>query len=82
MIDCNHSNSGKQHRQQVRIAQEVMQNRRYDKDFKQIVKGFMIESFLVEGNQKHDEVFGQSITDPCLGWADTEKLLYKLAEQV
>ena len=82
VIDCNHSNSGKQHRQQVRIAQEVMQNRMYDKDFKQIVKGFMIESFLVEGNQKHDEVFGQSITDPCLGWADTEKLLYKLAEQV
>ncbi|MBQ8308293.1 MAG: 3-deoxy-7-phosphoheptulonate synthase [Clostridia bacterium] len=82
IIDCNHSNSGKQHRQQVRIAQEVMQNRTYDSDFKKIVKGFMIESFLVEGNQKHDEVFGKSITDPCLGWEDTEKLLYKLAEQV
>ncbi len=82
VIDCNHSNSGKNHRQQVRIAQEVMQNRTYDKDFKKIVKGFMIESFLVEGNQKHDEVFGQSITDPCLGWEDTEKLLYAIAEQV
>jgi 3-deoxy-7-phosphoheptulonate synthase len=82
VIDCNHSNSGKQFRQQIRIAQEVMQNRRFDKDFKKLVKGFMIESFLVEGSQKHDEVFGQSITDPCLGWEDTERLLCDLAEQV
>ena len=67
IIDANHSNSGKQFRQQIRIVEEVMQNRLYDADFKQIVKGFMIESFLVEGNQKHDIVFGQSITDPCLG---------------
>ena len=82
VIDCNHSNSGKQFRQQIRIAQEVMQNRRFDADFKKIVKGFMIESFLVEGSQKHDEVFGKSITDPCLGWEDTERLLCDLAEQV
>lgn len=82
VIDCNHSNSGKQFRQQIRIAQEVMQNRRFDKEFKKLVKGFMIESFLVEGSQKHDEVFGQSITDPCLGWEDTERLLLNLAEQV
>ena len=82
VIDCNHSNSGKQHRQQIRIAEEVMQNRRFDAQFKKLVKGFMIESFLVEGNQKHDTVFGQSITDPCLGWEDTERLLYNLAEQV
>ena len=82
VIDCNHSNSGKQFRQQIRIAQEVMQNRRFDRDFKKLVKGFMIESFLVEGAQKHDEVFGQSITDPCLGWEDTERLLCDLAEQV
>ena len=82
IIDCNHSNSAKQFRQQIRIAQEVMQNRRFDKDFKKLVKGFMIESFLVEGNQKHDEVFGKSITDPCLGWEDTERLLLDLAEQV
>lgn len=82
IIDCNHSNSGKQHRQQIRIAEEVMQNRHFDGDFKRIVKGFMIESFLVEGTQKHDEVFGKSITDPCLGWEDTEKLLYRIAEQV
>ncbi len=82
VIDCNHSNSGKKHRQQIRIAEEVMQNRRFDQDFKKIVKGFMIESFLVEGAQKHDEVFGKSITDPCLGWEDTERLLCDLAEQV
>ena len=54
----------------------------FDADFKRIVKGFMIESFLVEGSQKHDEVFGKSITDPCLGWEDTERLLLDLAEQV
>ena len=82
VIDCNHSNSAKKHRQQIRIAEEVMQNRRFDPDFKKIVKGFMIESFLVEGTQKHDDVFGKSITDPCLGWEDTEKLLLTLAEQV
>ena len=82
IIDCNHSNSGKQFRQQIRIAEEVMQNRRFDKEFKDIVKGFMIESFLVEGSQKHDEVFGKSITDPCLGWEDTERLLCNIAEQV
>ena len=82
IIDTNHSNSGKKFKQQIRIAQEVMQNRRFDERFKRIVKGFMIESFLEEGSQKHDEVFGQSITDPCLGWADTEKLLYSLAEQI
>ena len=82
IIDCNHSNSGKQFRQQIRIAEEVMQNRRFDAEFKKLVKGFMIESFLVEGTQKHDEVFGKSITDPCLGWEDTERLLCDLAEQV
>ncbi len=82
VIDCNHSNSGKKHRQQIRIAHEVMQNRRFDDAFKGIVKGFMLESFLVEGNQAHDEVFGKSITDPCIGWEDTERLLLDIAEMV
>lgn len=82
IIDTNHSNSGKQFRQQIRIVNEVMQNRLYDADFKKIVKGFMIESFLVEGCQKHDVVFGQSITDPCLGWEDTERLVLEIAENV
>lgn len=64
IIDCNHSNSAKQCRQQIRIAQEVMQNRRFGSDFKKLVKGFMIESFLVEGSQPTGEVFGKSITVP------------------
>lgn len=82
IIDCNHSNSGKRCREQTRIAEEVMQNRRYSERFKKLVKGFMIESFLVEGNQTRDEVFGKSITDPCLGWEDTERLLMEIAGQV
>ncbi len=82
IIDCNHSNSAKQYKQQIRIAEEVMQNRLYDGDFKKIVKGFMIESFLVEGCQQHDVVYGQSITDPCLGWEDTKRLIYRIAEGV
>lgn len=81
VIDANHSNSGKRFRQQIRIVEEVLQNRNYDTDFKRIVKGFMIESFLVEGCQKHDEVFGKSITDPCLGWEDTERLILDIAEK-
>ena len=59
-----------------------MQNREYDAGFKSILKGFMIESFLEEGCQKKDVVFGKSITDPCLGWADTERLLLDIAEKV
>ncbi len=82
IIDSNHSNSGKKFKQQIRICEEVMQNRLYDKDFKNIVKGFMIESFLVEGNQTEDKVYGKSITDACLGWADTERLILDVAEKV
>ena len=82
IIDANHSNSGKQFRQQIRIVEEVLQNRLYDRDFKSIVKGFMLESFLEEGNQSSDVVYGKSITDPCLGWADTERLILDIAEKV
>ena len=82
IIDANHSNSNKNFRQQIRICEEVMQNRNYDKDFKKIVKGFMIESFLEEGNQTEDIIYGKSITDPCLGWADTERLILDIAEKV
>ena len=82
IIDCNHSNSAKQCRQQIRIAQEVMQNRRFGSDFKKLVKGFMIESFLVEGSLPTGEVFGKSITDPCLGWEDTRRLILDIAESV
>ncbi len=82
IIDANHSNSGKQFKQQIRICEEVMQNRIYDADFKKIVKGFMIESFIEEGCQKEDIVYGKSITDPCLGWEDTERLLLDIAEKI
>ena len=82
IIDANHSNSRKNFKQQIRICEEVMQNRSYDEDFKKIVKGFMIESFLEEGNQTEDVVYGKSITDPCLGWADTERLILDIAERV
>lgn len=82
IIDANHSNSGKKFRQQIRICEEVMNNRLYDNDFKKNVKGFMIESFIEEGNQPEDKVYGKSITDPCLGWCDTERLLLDIAEKV
>lgn len=82
IIDTNHSNSGKQYKQQIRIVEEVLNNRLYDKDFKKYVKGFMIESFIEEGNQKEDIVYGKSITDPCLGWADTERLVLDIANKV
>ena len=81
IIDSNHSNSGKRFREQIRIVKEVMQNRTLDATFKNFVKGFMIESFLVEGCQKHNVVFGQSITDACLGWEDTERLILDIAEK-
>lgn len=82
IIDTNHSNSGKQYKQQIRIVEEVLNNRLYDKDFKKYVKGFMIESFIEEGCQKEDIVYGKSITDACLGWADTERLILDVADKV
>jgi 3-deoxy-7-phosphoheptulonate synthase len=82
IIDANHSNSGKKFKQQIRICEEVMNNRLFDNDFKSNVKGFMLESFIEEGNQKEDTVYGKSITDPCLGWNDTERLLLDIADKV
>ncbi len=82
IIDANHSNSGKKFKQQIRICEEVMQNRLYDNDFKRNLKGFMIESFLEEGCQAEDKIYGKSITDPCLGWQDTERLILDIAEKV
>lgn len=81
IIDCNHSNSGKQFYQQIRISEEVMRNRAYSSDFKKIVKGFMIESFIEEGNQKEDIIYGKSITDACLGWEDSKRLILEIAEK-
>lgn len=83
IIDANHSNSGKKFEQQIRIVNEVMHNRRYADEIKKLVKGVMIESYIEEGSQKIGEgVYGKSITDPCLGWAASERLLYEIAEQV
>ena len=82
IIDANHSNSGKKFKEQIRICEEVMNNRLYSSDFKKNVKGFMIESFIEEGNQSEDRIYGKSITDPCLGWCDTERLLLDIANKV
>jgi 3-deoxy-7-phosphoheptulonate synthase len=82
IVDANHSNSGKKFKDQIRICQEVMQNRIYNDDYKNVVKGFMIESFIEEGNQSEDKVYGKSITDPCLGWEDTKNLILDIAEKV
>lgn len=83
IIDANHSNSNKQFKQQIRITSEVLHSRRYNPEFKKLVKGVMIESYLEEGNQKicKDMIYGKSITDPCLGWDDTENLIYKIADE-
>ncbi len=82
IVDANHSNSNKKYKEQIRIVSEVLHSRNYNPDLKKLIKGVMIESYLEEGNQTIDcnRVYGKSITDPCLGWEDTEKLLYKIAD--
>ena len=81
IVDTNHSNSNKQFEQQVRIAKEVMHNRKLNSDIHSLVKGLMIESYIEEGCQKvGGGIYGKSITDPCLGWADTERLILDLAD--
>ena len=81
IVDCNHANSNKHYDQQVRIAKEVQGIYKNDKNLSQFIKGFMIESYLEDGNQlPGGGVFGKSITDPCLGWEKTEKLIKELAE--
>ena len=81
IIDTNHANSMKRFKEQPRIAKEILWSRKYDPLLKKMVKGLMIESYLVEGSQDISEnTYGKSITDPCLGWEDTEKLVYHIAE--
>ena len=81
LIDTNHANSGKDPFEQPRIVREVLGCRRYADDIKTLVKGFMVESYLVDGNQPvGGTCFGQSITDACLGWEKTERLIYDIAE--
>ncbi len=83
IVDTNHANSGKKYLEQPRIVKEVLHSCRHESEVKKIVKGFMIESYIEDGAQKIGEcVYGKSITDPCLGWEKTEKLIYDIAELV
>ena len=83
IVDTNHNNSGKKYLEQIRIAHEVMDSRRYSEDIRGMVKGLMIESYIEDGAQKIGEgTYGKSITDPCLGWVKSEKLIYDIAESV
>ena len=83
IVDTNHNNSGKKYLEQIRIAKDIVHSRGENPDIKRLVKGLMIESYLEDGAQGVGEhVFGKSITDPCLGWEDTERLLCNIAEQV
>lgn len=83
IVDANHSNSNKQYEQQVRIVKEILHSRNVSKDISRLVKGVMIESYLEPGSQKigcANHVYGKSITDPCLGWDESEKLVYTIAD--
>ena len=81
LVDCNHANSGKQYLEQIRIAKEVLHSKRHSNDINTLVKGLMIESYIEDGKQKiTDGVYGKSITDACLGWEKTERLVLEMAE--
>jgi 3-deoxy-7-phosphoheptulonate synthase len=83
IVDTNHNNSGKKYLEQVRIAKDVVHSRNQNGDIKRLVKGLMIESYLEDGAQKVEEhVFGKSITDPCLGWEKTERLILDIADKL
>ena len=81
IVDTNHSNSNKQFEQQIRISKEILHSMRHCEDIKKMVKGLMIESYIEDGCQKIGEgIYGKSITDPCLGWEKTEKLVLDIAD--
>ena len=83
VIDVNHANSNKDYSQQPRIVHEIMYNRSINSDLTKFIKGVMIESYIESGRQDtHEHVYGKSITDPCLGWEESEKLIYSLADQI
>lgn len=83
IIDTNHNNSGKKFNEQIRISKEVLESRKFSKDIETMVKGLMIESYIEDGCQKIGEhIYGKSITDPCLGWEKTEKLIYRIADML
>ena len=83
IVDTNHNNSGKKYLEQIRIAKDIVHSRNQNSDIKRLVKGLMIESYLEDGACKaEDHVFGKSITDPCLGWEKTEKLILDIADKL
>ena len=83
IVDTNHSNSGKKYLEQIRIANEILHSMRHSSEIRSMVKGLMIESYIEDGAQKvGDGVYGKSITDPCLGWEKSEKLVLEIAEQL
>lgn len=83
IVDANHSNSNKDYTQQPRIVKEVLHSRKLNQDIENLVKGVMIESYIEPGSQKvGDHIYGKSITDACLGWEDTERLIYTIADNI
>ena len=78
LVDTTHANSGKNFMEQIRIVREVLLNREWDKRIADTVRGFMIESYLEDGRQDTPEIYGKSITDPCLGWDNTEQLIREI----
>ena len=84
IVDANHNNSAKQYSEQPRIISEIMHSMNYDPILKTMIKGFMVESYIEPGAQKidADRVYGKSITDPCLGWDETEKMIYNMAAKL
>lgn len=82
IIDTNHANSGKQYLEQIRISKEILHSRRCSREVHNLVKGLMIESYIEDGCQaiNESEVYGKSITDPCLGWEKSERLIYEIAD--
>lgn len=83
IVDTNHNNSGKKYLEQIRITKDIVHSRNENADIKRLVKGLMIESYLEDGAQDSSEhTFGKSITDPCLGWEKTEKLILDIADKL
>ena len=83
IVDTNHNNSGKKYLEQIRIAKDIVHSRNQNPDIKRLVKGLMIESYLEDGAQSTGEhIFGKSITDPCLGWEKTERLILDIADKL
>ncbi len=83
IVDANHANSGKKYLEQIRITKDVLYSCKVNPDVRRLVKGMMIESYIEDGAQKIDEcTYGKSITDPCLGWEKTERLIYEVAESL